>query len=157
MTVLNILCTCFTLYGAYKANTYYKRSKQLTDYANTNVAFMEVKNIIVVLSEMLRYAVPEGRRGVSYKGEICKSGEKIKQSIIKIREYLSVEDSKEINNLLVQQEFKVEKYIDSFITGDALVEGKFVVDENYTNCQNVFYEMQLLLKERLEDLDRKIK
>lgn len=38
---IGLVGTFFSLIGAYKANVYYKKSKQLTIYANTNIAFME--------------------------------------------------------------------------------------------------------------------
>ncbi len=68
---------------------------------------------------------------------------------------MPVEDYKKIQELLNTRELKVEEYIDSFITGEVLVDDKFVSDDKFSKCQNKFYEIQLLLKKKLEELSQK--
>lgn len=46
LIAISALCTFFSIIGAYKSNAYYKKSKQLSIYANTNVAFIESQKII---------------------------------------------------------------------------------------------------------------
>ena len=41
LTGLSVLCTAFSILGAYKSNKYYRKSKALTNYANTNIAYIE--------------------------------------------------------------------------------------------------------------------
>ena len=38
LTIVSAICTVVSLIGAYKSIKYYKKSKQLTVYANTNVS-----------------------------------------------------------------------------------------------------------------------
>lgn len=106
---------------------------------------------------MLKLANIKRKRGINYIKEVSKNGECIKTSINKIRECLPVEDFNEINVLLNEQQPKVEEYIDSFITGSVLIDEKFVIDDNFNKCQNVFCEIQLLLKKKLENIGEKIK
>ena len=73
-----------------------------------------------------------------------------------IRENLSVKDFGKINNLLNSQQYKVNIYIDSLITGSVVVNNKFVIDD-FNICENKFYDMQLLIKKKLEDTSKKLK
>lgn len=154
---LGLVGTIFSLIGAYKANVYYKKSKQLTIYANTNIAFMESQKIIATLTEMLKLGNAFKKRGTNYVSEVSQNGESIKVSINKIRESLPVEDYREINDLLNSQQPKVEAYIDSFITGAVLVDEKLIVDDDFNKCQQTFCDMQLLIKKKLENISEKLK
>lgn len=157
LTIVSAICTVFSILGAVRSNIYYRKSRQLTMYANTNVAFMETQKIIAAFPELLKLANNTRKRGTNSVKEVAKHGENIKKSINKIRESLPVEDYKEIQELLNTRELKVEEYIDSFITGEVLVDEKFVSDAKFTKCQNKFYEIQLLLKKKLEELSEKLK
>lgn len=65
-------------------------------YANTNVAFMETQKIIATFPELLKLANSTRKRGTNCVKEVAKHGENIKNSINKIRESLSVDDYKEL-------------------------------------------------------------
>ncbi len=158
LIAISVVCTIFSIIGAYKSNAYFKKSKQLTIYANTNIAYIESQKIIATLTEMLKLANTKIlTRGINYIKEVSKNGENIKISINKIRESLPVEDFNEINVLLNEQQPKVEEYIDSFLTGAVLSDKKFVIDDDFNKCQQVFCEIQLLLKKKLENIGEKLK
>lgn len=157
LIVVSAVCTVFSGVGAYKSNAYYKKSKQLTIYANTNIAYIESQKIIATLTEMLKLGSTTKKRGTNYIKEVSQNGENIKASINKIRESLTVEDFIEINELLNSQQSKIETYIDSFITGAVLVDEKFVVDDNFNICQQTFCDMQLLIKKKIESIGEKLK
>lgn len=110
MTDISVGCTVFSIFGAYKSNAYYKKSKQLTIYANTNIAYIESQKIITTLTEMLKPGNNTRKRGKNYIKQVSQYGENIKASINKIRESLPVEDFKEINELLNSQQPKVKVY-----------------------------------------------
>lgn len=157
LTIVSVICTIFSIIGAVRSNMYFKKSRQLTIYANTNVAFMETQKIIATFPELLKLASNIGNRGTNSVKAVAKHGENIKKSINKIRESLSVEDCKEIQDILNTRELKVEEYIDSFITGEVLVDEKFVHDTKFTKCQDKFCDIQLLLKKKLENVSEKLK
>lgn len=155
---ISIACTIFSMIGAYKSNAYYKKSKELTIYANTNIAYIESQKIIATLTEMLKLANNSTRkRGTNYINEVSQNGENIKNSICKIRENLPVEDFNEIKKLLDSQQPKIEIYIDSFITGTVLNNDKLIIDDNFNTCQQTFCDIQLLIKKKLEDFREKLK
>ena len=156
ITAVSVLCTVVSFIGAYKSVVYYKKSKQLTIYSNTNLAFIESQKIIATLTEMLKLANITKKRGTNYIREVSHYGESIKSSIDKIRESLPVDDCKEINELLNSQQIKVDTYINSFITGTVLVNEKFVIDDDFNNCQQTFCDMQLLIKRKLENIADKV-
>ena len=157
ITAISVGCTVFSIIGAYKSNAYYKKSKQLTIYANINIAYIESQKIIATLTEMLKLGNSARKRGTNYIKEVSQNGENIKTSINKIRDSLPVEDFKEINELLNSQQPKVEAYIDSFITGAVLFDEKLVIDDNFNTCQQTFCSMQLLIKKKLENISEKLK
>lgn len=154
---LDIVLVIISGIGAWKSWAYYNKSKELTIYAKTNIAFIESKTIIATLTEMLKLSNNTKKRGTNYIKEVSKNGEIIKNSITKIRENIPVKDWNDINKLLDSQEIKVEAYIDSFITGSALVNDKLIIDDNFNKCQQKFCELQILLKKKIEDISEKLK
>lgn len=157
LTLISIGCTIASGYGAYKSCIYYKKSKDLTIFANTNVALVEIQNIISTLTEMLKMANVTRKRGTNYIKEVSKNGESIKTSINKMRQVMTVKDFNDIEKLLNSQQFKVEQYIDSFIIGSVLVNEKLVIDDDFNKCQQIFCEIHALIKTKLEDMDERLK
>ena len=71
LTGLSVLCTSFSILGAYKSNKYYRKSKALTNYANTNIAYIESQKIVSILTEILKLANNSRRqRGTNYLKEV---------------------------------------------------------------------------------------
>lgn len=156
---VDIASTVISIGGAISASVYYDKSKKLTLYANTNIAFVESQKIITNLNEMLKLSngMMNVRGRKDHIEKVCSCGEAIRSSIDKIREIMSVEDYNDIKELLNSQEIEVEKYIASFITGSILVNEKLVLDDNFNLCQQKFYDMQLLIKKKLENISKKLK
>ena len=94
---------------------------------------------------------------MSYENIVSENGEKIKKSINTIRKYVTSEDVEGIEKILNCEDMKVEQYIDSFITGSALVDGKFIVDEQFNKCQEIFKSINLLMKKKLEEREENLK
>lgn len=157
MTIISIICTIASGIGAIKSNIYYKKSKQISIYANTNSAYIETKKIIDTLTEILKLVSEPMKRGKNYRNEVKANGEIIKKSISKIREDLTVEDNKEVNKLLNSKKLKVEIYIDSFITGSVLVDKESIIDDDFYKCQEIFRDLQLLIKGKLENVGENLK
>lgn len=154
---ISAVCTLVSVLGARKSSQYYKKSKNLTIYANTNSAFIESQNIISTLTEILKLGGVTKKRGVNYAKELALNGEEIKKSINRIRESLAVDDYKDIKSILDTHQPKLEEYIDSLITGSILVDERFVVNDDFQKCQQAFSNMQLLLKSKLENVSEKLK
>jgi hypothetical protein len=158
LIVVSALCAIGSIIGAVRANIYYKKSKQLTLYAHTNVAYIEAQKITAALTELLKLSNSTfKKRGVSNIREISRIGENIKTSLNKIRDSLPASDVENIGILLNSRHQRAEEYIDSFITGTVLVDENIVIGNDFNSCQQKFYDLQLLLKRRLEEIAEKIK
>lgn len=157
-TLLSFLCTIFSILGAYKSNKYYKKSKALTNYANTNIAYIESQKIVSTLTEILILANSNRRqRGTNHLKEVSVCAEKIKDSINKIRDSLPPDACKEIFDLLNSEDNQVERYFDSLIAGTAFPNQEFMLDKQFNICQKAVHDMQLLLKEKLDSTEEKLK
>ena len=126
-------------------------------YANASLAYIESQKIQALLIEMVKLSTSRKTRGVNIPAQVADNGSQIRDSINKIRDSLSAEDSKDISDMLKSQKIHVEKYIDSFISGTALVDGIVIIDDNFYSCQQVFTDMQLLLKRKMEAMEEKNK
>ena len=157
LSIVSAICTVVSLIGAYKSIKYYKKSKQLTLYANTNVSLVEVQKIIATFTEIIKLAnTTRPQRGINLSKQLEAHGEIIRESINLLREKLSVEDFRLIEGQLISKEMKVEMYIDSFISGEILDDGKLVIDDRFNRCQQKFYNIQQILKKRLEEVEEKL-
>lgn len=74
LAAISAFCTLFSIIGAYKSNICYKKSKQITIYANINIAFIESQKIIAILTEMLKLGNSTRKRGTNYVKEISDNG-----------------------------------------------------------------------------------
>jgi len=157
LTIISALCTGISLIGAYKSIKYYKKSKQLTIYANTNVCFTETQKIIATFTEILKLSNPSRlHRGTNTAKQLASYGESIRGSMNIIREKLPVEDFREVEKYLSSSVVRVDAYIDSFISGAILTEDKLIIDEKFNQCQQQFYDIQQILKHKLEEVEAKL-
>lgn len=155
LTTISAISTVISIAGAFKSIKYYKKSRQLTIYANTNVAFIETQKIILVLTELLKLSNSVTKqRGLNFVKQVAAHGESIRSSINIMREKLSVEDFEDVQKFLLSPEIQVEIYVDSFISGTVLCEGKFEINEKFNLCQKAFYDIQQLLKIKIEKAEQ---
>lgn len=157
LNVLGIICTALSIIGAYKSLVYYKKNKYLTMYTNASLAYIESQKIQSKLVDMVKLSTSRKTRGVNIEAQSADNASQIRESIGRIRDSLTAEDSKEVSDILKSQKLHVEKYIDSFISGTALVDGKVIIDDNFYTCQQIFTDMQLFLKRQMETIEEKNK
>lgn len=157
LSIVSAVCTLVSVIGAYKSIKYYKKSKQLTVYANTNVSLVEIQKIISTFTEILKLAnTARPQRGINLPKQLAVYGESIRDSINVLRDKLSVEDYELIKRQLSSKELRVDMYIDSFISGTILNDGKLELDDRFNRCQQKFYDIQQILKKRLEEVEEKL-
>lgn len=157
LDVIGIICTTLSIFGAYKSLAYYTKSKYLTMYANASLAYIESQKIQSTLVDMVKLSTSRKIRGVNIEVQSAGNAAQVRESISRIRDSLTAEDAKEVSDMLKSQKLHVEKYIDSFISGAALVDGKVIIDDDFYTCQQVFTDMQLLLKKKMEAMEEKNK
>ena len=157
--IINCLCAIISIGGGLATVINYNRSKRLTEYSHTSIAFIESQKIISTLTELLKLANSRtSKYGVNYEKRVAANGVLIRTSLIQIREKLSVSDLEEINNVLATESFNVDRYISSLISGDALNEDRiFVIDDNFMACDEAFNTMQKLIKGKMSILASKLK
>lgn len=153
ITGIGLISTVASIIGAAKSISYYKKSKNLTVYANNNAAYIESQKIISLFGDFLKFAAPRENRGVNIPMEISQNADVIRKSIDQIREKLSVKDLEDVEKILSTDEFDVEEYIDSIITCAILEDNAFPVDANYYTAKKAFLEMQKLLKNKINQAE----
>ncbi|WP_394897705.1 hypothetical protein [Clostridium butyricum] len=156
---VGIASTVISIGGAYKSWHYYKRSKDVTIYGNTQIALVESEKIINYLNEMMKLSNGKlMKKGVAtlFK-QVCSYGEEIKKSLDEIRKVMPTKDFKDIEKLLDSQEIEIVKYVSTFIQGTIIVDEKLVIDDNFHLCMKRFSEMHILIKEKLEAQGEKLK
>ena len=157
MTGINIVCTGASFLGAAKSVLYYKKSKTISIYTNTNSAYLEIKNILNTFNEILSLvSIPQGK-GKNKKIEIQKKYMFIKEKMDIIRDNLTAKDNKILNELLNSNKFNLDKYLDSFIVNSNSIDIDNIINDDFYKCQKVFREIQLLMKSNLEKLSEKLK
>lgn len=157
MTGINIVCTVVSILGAAKSVLYYKKSKTISIYTNTNSAYLEIKNILNTFNEILSLvSIPQGK-GKNKKIEIQKKYMFIKEKMDIIRDNLTAKDNKILNELLNSNKFNLDKYLDSFIANSNSIDIDNIINDDFYKCQKVFREIQLLMKSNLEKLSEKLK
>ena len=154
---VSTVCTVCSGFGAWKSNSYYKKSKQLTLYTNNNIAYTESQKIIATLTQLLELGGSRKVRGINYSKQVTQHAVNIKLSITKIRESLTVDDYNDIKKHLNSNLFNAEEYIDSIIGNQEKNEETFTIDTAFTLCQNEFNKIQLVIKKKIEDVSEKIK
>lgn len=148
-TVISGVCTVVSIYEAHKSRSYYNKSKKLSVFANNNAAYIESKKIDALFVDLVKLASPKQDRGVNIQKEISNKGVAIRDSVDRIREMLSVEDYEEVEKILCSDTIDVDKYINSIVTCDKMLDNKFTMDEDFYNAQKAFHEMQKLLKHKI--------
>ena len=133
-----------------------QEKQKLTIYANNNAAYIESQKIISLHGNFLKFTATKINRGVNIQNEISKTAETIKESINSIRNTLSVQDFKDVQQILCTEKLDVEKYIDSIVTCAILQNNSFPIDENYYLAKNAFNEIHELLKRKVTETEEKL-
>lgn len=156
LTVISVLCTIVSGFGAYKSVKYYNKNKQLTIYAHKNVAYSEIKKVIDTMTEILKLASPQQGRGVNREKEVSRLGLNIRVSLDKIREQLSNENCDSILDILNSN--KVRDYIESLITCPVLPNKNVDIDawKRFRDCETAFYSIQNEIKKKLDESEEKL-
>lgn len=156
-TIIGGICTLASIWGAQKSIKYYKKSRNLTLFANNNVAYSESQKIVDLFSQLLKFTKTRTRpRGSNIPKAVSQCGEDIRKSLSIIRDKVSAEDYDEIEKILHSTCYDVEKYIDSIIMCSVLENDVFEVDDKYNNAREAFKNVNRFLKRRAEILEETI-
>lgn len=156
LTVISILCTIVSGIGAYKSIKYYQKNKQLMTYVHKNVAYSEIKNVIDLMTEILKRSSPHQGRGINREKEVSQLGISIKKSLDIIREQLSNENCDTILSVLNPNE--VRDYIESLITSPVLPNKTIDTTawQQFRDCETALYNIQNEIRKKLDESEEKI-
>ena len=158
MTIVNVIITAVSLWGAHNSLKYYNKSKALSAHTNVNKALVEIEKMLNKLPEALT-ATNKNRqnsRGMNLVKIICNIGNDLHGSYNEIRSCTPIEFSADLFELEKQDEFELLKYINSYISGEVLKDNKLNSTE-YALCQKRLMAMQEFLKTKLDEVGEKLK
>ena len=157
--IANIIITLFSAIGAYNSFRYFKKSKHITIYAQTNQALNELSEMLEMLPTALA-ATTNPKRGFSIGNEIRDIGTRLSGHLNEIMCAIPIEYSEEIQKLQKDNTFILEQYINSFIDGSAIIEEngrKTLRRSSFDTCQERLRAMQMFLKQKISDEEEKLK
>lgn len=158
LTLVNVGITAVSLYGAYNSLKYYKKSKILAAHTNVNKALVEIEKMLNKLPEALT-ATNKNRqngRGTNLQKVICDIGNELSNSYNGIRSCTPTEYMAALFGLENEGTFELQKYINGYISGEALENNKLNSD-NYAACQKRLMAMQDFLKQKSDEIAEKLK
>lgn len=118
LTIVNVILTIATGYGAYNANKAYQKSKNLTIYTNSNKALMEVQKMLTNLPGALNAVKRSGTKGHNGVKLLQEVGNVLNESLNEIMKDIPSDSYLAINELIVKDGFDLRQYINSYISGD---------------------------------------
>lgn len=158
LTIINIILTIISSVGAYKSIKYFRKSRNLTIYAQTNKALVEVQYMLNKLPEVLVAFNMEKRakKGFSLQNTLSNVGQELNSSLAKIVVCVSPDHSKKLRNLQNIERFNLQKYINSCISGEIIKESGLDT-EAYDLCQESLINIQDYLKGVVYEIEEKLK
>lgn len=149
ITIINVILAIVSGLGAYKSVKYFRKSKNLTIFVQTNKALVEIQKMLIKLPEALSASNSSrrGKKGLSLHNTLCDIGRELNANLNEINSNIPAEYSDQIRQLQNKAGFNLQAYINSYISGDA-VKDNGIDSEDFNSCQARLLEMQDYLKKR---------
>ena len=100
LTGISVLCTVVSIVGAYRANLYYKKSKNISILVKTKDSLSESKVILESMGEILKLSNTMLARGKNISKMVSEQGQIINKALIRIKELEGFADNKKIDAIL---------------------------------------------------------
>lgn len=157
LTGINILLTIISGIGAYKSVKYFRKSRNLTIFAQTNKALIEIQKMLIKLPEALTASnmAMRGKKGMNLQNRICNIGEELNISLTEIGANIPSEYSEKFRELQNDGIFNLQVYINSYISGEA-VKIDHIDSDDYNLCQQRLVSMQEYLKKITVETEEKL-
>lgn len=156
---VNVLIAIVSAIGAHNSIRYFKKSKHITIYANTNKALGEIGDMLRALPDVLAAASIE-KKGFNSENAVRDLGKELAEHYNSVMSAIPSEYSEDFRTLQKAKSFDLSKFISSLIDGTAIVEenGKKMLNRtSYDACQEKLREMQEFLKKRIALEEEKLK
>lgn len=158
LTIINVILAIFSGLGAYKSVKYFRKSKNLTSFAQTNKALVEVQKMLMELPEALSASNSSrrGKKGLSLHNTLCDIGQELNTNLNEINSNIPADYSDKIRQLQNKDNFNLQTCINSYISGDA-VKDNGIDSEDFNACQARLLEIQDYLKKAALETEEKLK
>lgn len=158
LTIVNIILAIVSGIGAYNSLKYFRKSKNLTVFAQTNKVLVEVQKMLIKLPEALlaSNSSRRGKKGLSLHNTLCDIGKELNADLTEINSKMPAEFSDKILRLQNKDGFNLQIYINSYISGDAVKDNGIDSDDFYA-CQARLLEIQEYLKKAAMETEEKLK
>ena len=158
LTIINVILAIISGIGAYNSVKYFRKSKNLTIFAQTNKALVEVQKMLIKLPEALSSSNSSrrGKKGLSLHNALCDIGQELNVNLTEINSNIPAEYSGELRQLQNKDGFNLQTYINSYISGDA-VKDNGIYSEDFNSCQAKLLEIQDYLKKVALETEEKLK
>lgn len=158
LTIVNVILAIVSGIGAYNSLKYFRKSKNLTVFAQTNKVLVEVQKMLIKLPEALSasYSSRRGKKGLSLHNTLCDIGKELNADLTEINSKMPAEYSDKILRLQNKDGFNLQIYINSYISGDAVKDNGIDSDDFYA-CQARLLEIQEYLKKAAMETEEKLK
>lgn len=156
--IINIILVFISGLGAYKSIRYFKRSKHITIYAQTNQSLNEIEKMLKILPDALE-AASTTKKGVSPENTVRDIGKKLTAYLNAVMNAIPTDYSSEFRDIQKKDIFVLSEYINSFIDGTAIIEesGRKTLDRiAFNTCQNRLREMHEFLKRKIAEEAEKL-
>lgn len=157
--IINVVLTIISGFGAYKSIRYFKKSRHITIYAQTNKALGEIGKMLKLLPEALA-AASSTKKGFNPENAVCEKGSELANSLNAIMNAIPSEYSTEFRLLQKNGDFELEQYIYSFIDKTVIIQvnGRTTLDRtSFDTCQERLREMQEFLKKKIVEEENNLK
>lgn len=159
LTAVNVILTILSAIGTYRSIRYYKKSKRLASLAKANRSLAEIEKMLNRLPDLfdITYQIRCRKRGYNYPIALCEVGKDLDNSLNRILSEMPLKNMDEFNRLLEKDGFSLRAYIHSIINGEVLNEENGIRLDEYSRCQNRLLDMQMYLRNMVEDIEEDFK
>lgn len=158
LIIINVILAIISGIGAYNSVKYFRKSKNITIFAQTNKALVEVQKMLIKLPEALSSSNSSrrGKKGLSLHNTLCDIGQELNANLTEINSNIPAEYSGKLRQLQNQNGFNLQTYINSYISGD-VVRDNGIDSEDFNACQARLLEIQDYLKKVVWETEEKLK
>lgn len=154
----NIILTAIAIKSSFKLVKYYKKSRNLTVYAQTNKVLSEIEKMQNFMTEIMKVSNQVNRKATNYKKRVSELGGELDACYNNILSELPHDYYHDFYTLRPDSEVKVDlqNYISSLIDGSAVPDEGIDVRE-HTKYKMTLAKMQEFFKGKIMETEETLK
>lgn len=141
LTIINVILAVVSAFGAWNSIKYFRKSKNLTIFAQTNKALVEVQKMLIKLPEALSASNSSrrGKKGLSLHNTLCNIGQELNANLTEINSNIPTEYSDAIRQLQNKDGFNLRAYINSYISGEVFIMPNGLTEDGTKDAADIYY------------------